>query len=140
MDFSAYWMCPPASVSKAGILPNLDAIETHAYDDGVFTPEENDTAGKLLSLDQLVRKHNRGKPLPIYVTERGVMGSGTTARQQAAIMTRSCISPMIREIKPLISLLQQTDRQEFARNRSRLHGMPAPLSPGCSGTMPFLYF
>ncbi|MGO8748985.1 MAG: hypothetical protein ACLQNE_23725 [Thermoguttaceae bacterium] len=78
-------------IFKAGVLPYLDAIETHAYDDGVFTPEENDTAGKLLNLHELVRKYNRGKPLPIYVTERGVMGSGTSTREQAAIMTRSCI-------------------------------------------------
>lgn len=78
-------------IFKAGVLPFLDAIETHGYDDGVFTPEENDTARKLLKLDELVRKYNGGKPLPIYVTERGVMGSGTSPREQAAIMTRSCI-------------------------------------------------
>ena len=78
------------SIFKAGVLPYLGAIETHAYNEGVFTPEADDLPGKLAKLRDLIRKYNNGKDLPIYVTERGdpgVLGSGPIYREQAELMT-----------------------------------------------------
>ncbi len=81
-------------IFKAGALKYLDAIETHAYDDGVFSSEENQTDLKLAGLRALVSKYNGNRSLPIYVTERGVpgvLGSKMNYREQAELMTRSCI-------------------------------------------------
>lgn len=79
---------------RAGILQYLDAIETHAYDEGVFTAEQNDTAGKIARLNDLIRRYNNGRTLPIYCTERGNfgrLGATTIPLEQAEIMVRSAI-------------------------------------------------
>lgn len=82
------------TVFKAGVLEHLDGIETHAYNEGAFTPEANDIPGKIGRLNALVCKYNRGRPLPIYCTERGergMLGADTIDREQAQNMIRAAI-------------------------------------------------
>jgi hypothetical protein len=45
----------------AGLLPHVDAIESHGYADTGYAPEENDYPGKLAAIDAAMRKH---KPCP----------------------------------------------------------------------------
>ncbi|HWB53566.1 MAG TPA: hypothetical protein VG722_05215, partial [Tepidisphaeraceae bacterium] len=81
-------------IFKAGVLQYLDGIETHAYPDGVATPEANDYPNKLAAIRALMKKYNHGKVLPIYVTEatfRGILGTKIIYRQQAELVTRLTI-------------------------------------------------
>ncbi len=78
----------------AGLLDQVDAIESHGYADTGFAPEENDYPGKLGSIRESMRRHNDGKVLPIYITEagiRGLLGSKIIHRMQAQFMTRLAI-------------------------------------------------
>ncbi|MCC6444153.1 MAG: hypothetical protein IT210_11960 [Armatimonadetes bacterium] len=78
---------------RAGVLEYLDGIETHGYNDGVVTPEENDLPGKIRRLNALIRRY-KGKTLPIYITERGergILGAGSLHREQARKMARAAI-------------------------------------------------
>jgi hypothetical protein len=65
------WM---ETIFAAGLLEHVDAIESHGYADGGFAPEENDYPGKLAAINDSMRRHNRGKALPIYITEAGIRG------------------------------------------------------------------
>lgn len=79
---------------KAGVLQYLDAIETHGYCEGVFSPEANDYPGKIARLNALVRQYNHGKALPIYCTEMGypgTLGTEPIYRSQAERMARTAV-------------------------------------------------
>ena len=82
------------TIFEAGALQYVDAIETHGYAEGVFTPEEYDYPGKIAAINDLMRRHNDGKVLPIYITEaafRGRLGSTIIHHTQAQVMTRLAI-------------------------------------------------
>jgi hypothetical protein len=81
-------------VFKAGLLDYVDGIESHGYTEGAFSPEENDYPRKFSTIRELMRRYNRGKILPIYITEagfRGQIGSKIIHRTQAELMTRLAI-------------------------------------------------
>jgi hypothetical protein len=85
------WM---ETIFAAGLLEQVDAIESHGYADGGFAPEEKDYPGKLAAINDSMRRHNCGKALPIYITEagiRGMLGSKIIHRTQAQFMTRLAI-------------------------------------------------
>lgn len=81
-------------IFKAGVLKYVDAIETHTYSRGAFTPEADDLAGSIEGLNALVRKYNQGKSLPVYCTERGdrgLIGGRQAYRVQAQLAVRAAI-------------------------------------------------
>ncbi|MCC7495124.1 MAG: hypothetical protein IT204_22440 [Fimbriimonadaceae bacterium] len=61
-------------VCEAGVLRYLDGIETHAYPQNAYSPEENDYPGKLAALRALLQRYAPGRELPIYITEVGQLG------------------------------------------------------------------
>lgn len=90
-NLNPQWM---ETIFAAGLLEHVDAIESHGYADAGFGPEENDYPGKLAAIREAMRRHNRGKVLPIYITEagiRGLLGSKIIHRTQAQFMTRLAI-------------------------------------------------
>jgi hypothetical protein len=81
-------------IFAAGLLEQVDAIESHGYADGGFAPEENDYPAKLAAIRASMRRHNHGQELPIYITEagiRGLLGAKIIHRTQAQFMTRLAI-------------------------------------------------
>jgi len=79
---------------KAGALQYLDGIETHGYCSGTYTPEANDFPDRIRRLNELVRRYNHGRPLPIYCTEAGftgLLGAEVIHRSQAQRMVRLAI-------------------------------------------------
>lgn len=80
-------------IFRAGVLHYVDGIETHGYSDGAFTPEANDTPGKIARIRSLMRQIG-GRELPIYCTECGevgMLGSRAVCRSQAERMVRASI-------------------------------------------------
>ncbi|HTL16263.1 MAG TPA: hypothetical protein VL793_03450, partial [Patescibacteria group bacterium] len=85
------WM---ESIFKAGLLEQVDGIESHGYADTGFMPEENNYPSKIAALNEMMRQYNNGKVLPVYITEagiRGLLGSRIVHRQQAQFITRLAI-------------------------------------------------
>ena len=85
------WM---ETIFAAGLLQQVNAIESHGYADKGFAPEENDYPGKLAAIRESMRRHNHGQVLPIYITEagvRGMLGSKIIYRTQAQFIARLAI-------------------------------------------------
>lgn len=85
------WM---ESVFKAGLLQYVDGIESHGYADAGFMPEENHYPEKIAAINNLMRRYNHGRILPIFITEagvRGMLGSRIVYREQAQFITRLAI-------------------------------------------------
>jgi hypothetical protein len=90
-NLNPQWM---ERVFQAGLLEYVDGIESHGYGDSGFMPEENDYPGKLGAINEMMRRYNRGKVLPIYITEagiRGLLGSKIIQRTQAQFIARLAI-------------------------------------------------
>lgn len=82
------------TIFQAGALPYLDGLETHGYCSGTYTPEANDFPGRIKRLNELVRRYNHGRALPIYCTEAGfpgLLGAEVVHRSQAQRMVRLSI-------------------------------------------------
>ena len=82
------------TVFRAGVLKYLDGIETHAYIENAFDPEQNDYPGRLAKLRALMRQYNDGRELPIYVTEAGqpgLVGAQIAQREQAQQVVRMAL-------------------------------------------------
>ncbi len=78
-------------VFQAGLLQYLDGIECHAYHSPA--PEQRDLPAKIRRFNEMVKKYNNGKQLPIYCTEMGYRanyGSVVKYREQAQWMVRAC--------------------------------------------------
>lgn len=78
---------------KLGILDNCDAVSFHAYNYNQFganTPEHWIT--RIQKLQQLIRRYNRGKDKPLYITEMGwpnhITATGSTEEESATRLVR----------------------------------------------------
>lgn len=79
---------------RLGALEYLDAVSVHPY---IYPKQpdttQNDLGGLLIRLQDLIRKHNRGQPKPIQLTEIGwpTHQGGVSVRDQARYAVRSSV-------------------------------------------------